>query len=106
MAASWQGEGSINPAAYYIHWPIHEARPDIVSAAHTHTPFGTPFSALVQHLRPITQEACAFYDDHSIFDDEEVDIQLIDGGKRIGSRSGKQGGNFTQPRFVHRRADC
>jgi ribulose-5-phosphate 4-epimerase/fuculose-1-phosphate aldolase len=83
-----EGVGSINPAAYYIHWPIHEARPDIASAAHTHTPFGTPFSALVQHLRPITQEACAFYEDHSIFDDEEVDIQSVDAGKRIGSALG------------------
>ena len=39
------GEGDINPAAYYIHWPVHEARPDIVSAVHTHTPYGTPWSA-------------------------------------------------------------
>lgn len=78
------GRGSINHAAYYIHGPIHEARPDIISAAHTHTPYGTPFSALVQHLRPITQESCAFYEDHTIFDDEEVDILSTEGGKRIG----------------------
>ncbi|MCU1394409.1 MAG: ribulose phosphate epimerase [Ilumatobacteraceae bacterium] len=78
------GRGGINQAAHNIHWPIHEARPDIVSAAHTHTPYGTPFSALVTKLRPITQEACAFYDDHEIFDDEEVDIVSTDGGKRIG----------------------
>jgi ribulose-5-phosphate 4-epimerase/fuculose-1-phosphate aldolase len=80
-----QGAGSINPAAYHIHWPVHEARPDIVSAAHTHTPYGTPFAALVTPLRPITQESCAFYDDHAIFDDEEVDILSVDGGKRIGA---------------------
>jgi ribulose-5-phosphate 4-epimerase/fuculose-1-phosphate aldolase len=83
-----EGTGGINSAAYHIHWPVHEARPDIVSAAHTHTPYGTPFSALVQPLRPITQEACAFYDDHEIFDDEEVDIISVDGGKRIGAALG------------------
>ena len=83
-----RGSGSINPAAYHIHWPLHEARPDIVAAAHTHTPYGTPFSALVQLIRPITQESCAFYDDHAIFDDHEVDIFSVDGGKRIGAALG------------------
>lgn len=78
-----EGEGWINQAAHNIHWPIHEARPDIVSAAHTHTQYGTPFAALVKPLRPITQESCAFYDDHEIFDDEEVDVKSTDGGKRI-----------------------
>lgn len=82
------GEGFINNAAYNIHWPIHEARPDIVSAAHTHTPYGTPFSTLVQRLRPITQESCAFYQDHEIFDDEEVDVVSTDGGKRIAAALG------------------
>ena len=83
-----EGTGTINQAAYNIHWPIHEARPDIVSAAHTHTPYGTPFCALVEPLRPITQESCAFYEDHEIFDDEEVDIVSSDGGKRIGAALG------------------
>jgi ribulose-5-phosphate 4-epimerase/fuculose-1-phosphate aldolase len=78
-----EGSGFINPAAYYIHWPIHEARPDLVSAAHVHTPYGTPFSALVTPLLPISQESCAFFGDHEIFDDEEVNIASIDGGKRI-----------------------
>ena len=82
------GEGSINAAAHHIHWPIHEARPDIVSAAHTHTPFGTSFSTLVQRFRPITQESCAFYEDHEMFDDDEVDIRSTHGGKRIAAALG------------------
>lgn len=82
------GEGSINPAAFHIHWPIHEARPDIVSAAHTHTPYGTPFSGLVQRFRPISQESCAFFEDHEIFDDHEVDVMSTDGGKRIAAALG------------------
>ena len=82
------GHGHVNPAAYYIHWPVHEARPDIVSAAHCHTPYGTPFSALVIRLLPISQESCAFFGDHEIFDDEEVNIGSTDGGKRIASALG------------------
>ncbi len=82
------GGGFINPAAYYIHAPVHEARPEIVAAAHCHTPYGTPFSTSVTRLEPISQEACAFFDDHEIFDDEEVDIKSTDGGKRIAAAIG------------------
>ncbi len=41
------GHGEINITAWRIHWPIHEARPDVVCAVHTHTPYGTPWSANV-----------------------------------------------------------
>lgn len=78
-----EGGGHINVAAYYIHAPVHEARPEVIAAAHCHTPYGTPFSASVTKLEPISQEACAFFDDHEIFDDEEVNIGSTDGGKRI-----------------------
>jgi ribulose-5-phosphate 4-epimerase/fuculose-1-phosphate aldolase len=85
---SVEGGGFINTAAHYIHAPIHEARPEIVSAAHCHTPYGTPFSALVTKLTPISQESCAFFDDHEIFDDEEVSIASTGGGKRIATAIG------------------
>jgi ribulose-5-phosphate 4-epimerase/fuculose-1-phosphate aldolase len=78
-----EGRHEINPTAHYIHTPIHEARPDVVSAAHTHTQWGTPFAAQARRLEPITQEACAFHGDHALFDDEEVNIASTDGGKRI-----------------------
>jgi ribulose-5-phosphate 4-epimerase/fuculose-1-phosphate aldolase len=83
-----EGDHDINETAYRIHWPIHEARPDVVAAAHTHTQWGTPFSAERQLLQPITQEACIFHDDHAVFDDEEVQVLSIDGGKRIAAALG------------------
>jgi ribulose-5-phosphate 4-epimerase/fuculose-1-phosphate aldolase len=86
---SVEGGGHINPAAYWIHAPVHEARPEIVSAAHCHTPYGTPFSATVTKLEPVSQEACVFFEDHEIFDDEEVDIKSTDGGKRIATAIGE-----------------
>src|ERR1700694_3039354 len=85
---SIEGDGFINMAAYYIHAPVHEARPEIVSAAHCHTPYGPPFSAQVTKLAPISQESCAFFGDHEIFDDEEVSIASTDGGKRIATAIG------------------
>jgi ribulose-5-phosphate 4-epimerase/fuculose-1-phosphate aldolase len=83
-----EGGGHINMAAYYIHAPVHEARPGIIAAAHCHTPYGTPFSTNVTRLLPISQESCAFFDDHEIFDDEEVSIVDTDGGKRIAAALG------------------
>ncbi len=78
-----EGEGVTNTAAYYIHHPILMARPDVVSAAHVHTGWGTHFSAEVRPIEPITQESCIFFEDHAIFDDEEVQVQSVEGGKRI-----------------------
>ena len=78
-----EGEGHINMAGYFIHHPILEARTDAVSACHVHTGWGTPFSAEVRPFEPITQEACEFFEDHALFDDEEVQIQSTEGGKRI-----------------------
>jgi ribulose-5-phosphate 4-epimerase/fuculose-1-phosphate aldolase len=83
-----EGGGHINMAAYYIHGPVHEAVPGLVAAAHCHTPYGTPFSAAVTKLEPISQEACAFFGDHEIFDDEEVNIGSTEGGKRIAAAIG------------------
>jgi ribulose-5-phosphate 4-epimerase/fuculose-1-phosphate aldolase len=85
-----EGEGPINVAAYYIHHPLHVARPDVISATHVHTGWGTPFSAERRPILPITQESCIFFEDHAIFDDEEVQIQSVDGGKRIAVALGRQ----------------
>ncbi|MGH0033151.1 MAG: class II aldolase/adducin family protein, partial [Myxococcota bacterium] len=86
-----EGEGAINVAAYYIHHPILEARPDAVSAVHVHTGWGTPFSAEVRPILPISQESCIFFEDHALFDDEEVQVQSTEGGKRIAVALGSQG---------------
>lgn len=77
------GEGTVNSPAFSIHCPILTVRADLNAAAHTHTPWGTPFSAEVRPILPITQEACIFHDDCAIFDDEEVQIRALDGGSRI-----------------------
>jgi ribulose-5-phosphate 4-epimerase/fuculose-1-phosphate aldolase len=83
-----EGEGGINMAAYHIHAPILSARPEAVSAVHTHTGWGTPFSAEVRPIEAITQESCIFFEDHALFDDEEVQIQDVEGGKRIATALG------------------
>lgn len=63
------GEGLINRAAFAIHSRVHEARPDVVAACHTHSIYGRTFSTLGRLLDPITQDSCAFYEDLALFDD-------------------------------------
>ncbi len=64
-----EGDGMLNRAAFAIHSRIHAARPDVVAAAHSHSVYGKAFSALHRELRPLTQDACIFFEDHVLFDD-------------------------------------
>lgn len=57
----------LNRAAYMIHSAIHEARPDVICAAHSHTTYAKAFSALGVPLDPITMDSCAFYEDHALY---------------------------------------
>ena len=62
-----EGTGLLNLAAFTIHSAIHAARPEVVGAAHAHSVYGKAFSSLGQTLLPITQDACAFFEDHTCF---------------------------------------
>ena len=64
-----EGDGMLNRAAFAIHARIHAARPDVIAAAHSHSVHGKAFSALHRELRPLTQDACIFFEDHALFDD-------------------------------------
>lgn len=89
MDANGNPTGAINTAGYNIHAPLLAARPDVVSACHTHTAFGTPWSANVEPFRALSQESTAFVFDQALFDDEEVEVLSVDGGKRIAATLGE-----------------
>ncbi|HUF98357.1 MAG TPA: class II aldolase/adducin family protein [Ilumatobacter sp.] len=78
----------VNTAGYNIHGPVLAARPEAVSAAHTHTQFGTAWSANVLPFSAISQESCIFAQDQAMFDDEEVEVLTYEGGKRIAAALG------------------
>jgi ribulose-5-phosphate 4-epimerase/fuculose-1-phosphate aldolase len=78
-----EGEGSVNTAAFAIHSTLHEARPDITAAAHSHSIYGKAWSSLGRLLDPLTQDACAFYGDHALFDDYTGVVIDPEEGKRI-----------------------
>ncbi len=78
-----EGNWPVNAAAFAIHSAIHAARPDVVAAAHSHSVYGKSFSTLHQELLPLTQDACAFYGDHAVFDDYTGVVLDTEEGKRI-----------------------
>jgi ribulose-5-phosphate 4-epimerase/fuculose-1-phosphate aldolase len=86
--AADDGDADINFAAFCIHAPIHRARPDIVSVAHTHTGYGSPFAAMARPIRACSQEACAFHDDQAVFDGEELDVLDLAVGDRLAAALG------------------
>ncbi|MGA5063015.1 class II aldolase/adducin family protein [Streptomyces exfoliatus] len=63
-----RGGRHVNQAAFTVHAAVHRARPDAVAVAHTHSLHGRALAALGELLDPITQEACAFYQDHALYD--------------------------------------
>ncbi|PLT35560.1 class II aldolase/adducin family protein [Bacillus sp. V5-8f] len=79
-----EGNMPVNRAAFAIHSQVHAARPDVIAAAHAHSVYGKSWSSLGRLLDPITQDACAFYDDHSLFDDYTGVVHDIEEGRRIG----------------------
>src|SRR5580658_4288949 len=78
-----EGDWPLNQAAFVIHSQIHAARPDVVSAAHSHSVHGKAWSSLKRPLAPLTQDACAFYEDHAVFDDFTGAVLDLEEGKRI-----------------------
>ncbi len=78
-----EGDKPVNAAAFAIHSQVHAARPDVVAAAHAHSIFGKSWSTLGRRLEPITQDVCAFYEDHGVFDDYTGVVVDPEEGKRI-----------------------
>lgn len=78
-----EGDWPVNQAAFAIHSQVHQARPDVVAAAHTHSKCGRAWSTLGRTLDPITQDSCAFYQDHALFDDFTGVVVDTEEGKRI-----------------------
>ena len=78
-----EGGGLLNGAAFTIHSHIHKKYPHINAVAHSHSLHGKAWSSLGRLLDPITQDACAFYNHHVLFDDYTGVVLDEDEGERI-----------------------
>ena len=83
-----EGAHPVNTAAFVIHSRVHGARPDVIGAAHSHSTHGRAFSTLGMPLAPLTQDACAFYGDHALYDDFGGVVVDLDEGARIAQALG------------------
>jgi ribulose-5-phosphate 4-epimerase/fuculose-1-phosphate aldolase len=83
-----KGSRPINTAAFAIHSQIHQARPDLNAAAHAHSLYGKTWSTLGRLLDPLTQDACAFYEDHALFNEYSGVVLDTQVGQRIAATLG------------------
>ena len=83
-----KGNRLVNIAAFAIHSSIHHARPDVVAAAHSHSLHGKVWATLGRLLDPITQDACAFFEDHVVFEDFTGVVHQTSEGERIAKALG------------------
>jgi ribulose-5-phosphate 4-epimerase/fuculose-1-phosphate aldolase len=85
-----EGNYPVNGAAFAIHSQVHRARPDVVAAAHAHSMYGKSWASLGRLLDPITQDACAFYEDHGLFQDFTGVVYQTSEGERIAQALGQR----------------
>jgi ribulose-5-phosphate 4-epimerase/fuculose-1-phosphate aldolase len=83
-----EGDRPVNEAAFAIHSRVHMARPDVVAAAHAHSLYGKTWSSMGRLLDPLTQDACAFYEEHSLFADYSGVVYETEEGDRIAESLG------------------
>ena len=71
-----EGRHAINRAGFVLHAAIHDEHPDILAMCHAHTVYGTAFASLGQPLKMISQDACAFFEDHVVILDEAGQVAV------------------------------
>lgn len=81
-----------NAAGFLIHSAVHKARPDVVAACHTHSPYGKAWSTFARPLEMLNQDVTYFYGDAQavytefggvVFDEKE--------GRRLAAALGPKG---------------
>ena len=85
-----EGKYPVNGAAFAIHSRVHGARPNVIAAAHAHSMYGKSWASLGRLLDPITQDACAFYEDHAVFADFTGVVYETSEGERIAQALGQR----------------
>jgi ribulose-5-phosphate 4-epimerase/fuculose-1-phosphate aldolase len=65
------------------HSAIHQARPDVNAACHSHTIYGRAFCSLGRKLDTITQDACAFHNDHAVYESFNGIVLAAEEGRNI-----------------------
>lgn len=71
-----EGDYAVNRAGFVLHAAVHSEHPDILAMCHAHTVYGAAYASLGRHLPPISQDACAFFDDHVVILEEAGQVTV------------------------------
>ena len=71
-----EGDHAVNQAGFVLHAAVHTANPDILAICHAHTVHGGAYASLGRPLPPITQDACAFFEDHVVIREEAGQVSV------------------------------
>lgn len=82
------GRWEVGRAAFAIHSRIHAARPEVAAACHSHSRYGRAWAAFGRPIAPLSQEACAFYEDLAVYDAYEGVVFDPGEGDRIAEALG------------------
>ena len=66
------GTRPVNPVGLLLHAAIHEARPEVVAVCHAHSQYGKAWASLGRLLDPITQDACALFEQQALIREPRV----------------------------------
>ena len=71
-----EGEYAVNQASFVLRAAVHTAHSDILAMCHAHTLYGAAYASLGRPLAPISQDACAFFEDHAVIGDEAGQVAV------------------------------
>ncbi|KUI69163.1 Meiotically up-regulated gene 14 protein [Cytospora mali] len=81
-------DAPVSTGGFLIHSAIHQARPDINVAVHTHTPYGRAWSVFGRGVEMLCQDSCMFLDDLAVYEDFGGVVFAAEEGRRIAAALG------------------
>lgn len=78
-----ESDAEVNPAGVTIHSALLDARPDLVSVMHTHTPSGIGVSCHPDGLLPLSQHAMRFFEHQGVHPYEGIALDDVEGPRLV-----------------------
>ena len=72
-----EGNHAVNRAGFVLHAAVHAEHPDILAMCHAHTEYGVAYATLGRSLPPISQDVCAFFEDHVVILDDAGKVKSV-----------------------------
>jgi ribulose-5-phosphate 4-epimerase/fuculose-1-phosphate aldolase len=85
-----QGSGIAEPTAFYIHAPLHRARPDAACVLHTHMPFATALTMLEEPRLEMASQTSLMFAGRIAYDRDYHGLAVDDAeGQRLAGLLGR-----------------